>query len=281
VRSSSLDERADHKEPPVKILNVVAHEDDDLLFMSPPLLQSIGRGDSITTLYLTAGDDGLDAAYWQGREQGAKAAYASMLGGGEVSWTDGTVSSVSGAAALPSAIAQRGGVDLIFVRLPDGNVDGSGFASTGNQSLQKLLAGDITAMTTVDGARSYSSAELRETIAGVVTQTAPDLVMLQDFIHANAGPPWSDHADHLAGSVFAFWAAAQAGVHTVVTAWEGYQAGSSQAANISNASLLAAKQATFAAYYAHDDQVVPTAPDWATTYGAWLERACPTGQYIF
>ena len=91
----------------------------------------------------------------------------------------------------------------------------------------------------------------------------------------------SSHASALAGSVFAFWAVAQAGVHAVVTAWEGYQAGSSEAPNISNPALLTAKEAVFAAYYAHDDQVVPTAPDWATTYGAWLQRACPTGEYIF
>jgi LmbE family N-acetylglucosaminyl deacetylase len=265
----------------VHILNVVAHEDDDLLFMSPSLLQFIERGDSITTVYLTAGDDGLDTAYWQGREEGAKAAYATMLGGAAVAWTDATVSPFSGAAALPSSTPSRGLIELVFVRLPDGNVDGTGFASTGNVSLKKLLAGDITTMTSVDGGRSYTTAELRQTIAGLVTQRAPDLVMAQDFFHANAGPTWSDHADHLAGSEFAFWAVAQAGVHTVLTAWEGYQAGSSEASNISNPTLLAAKEAAFASYYAHDDQVVPSAPDWPTTYGAWLVRSCPTGQYVF
>ena len=265
----------------MKILNVVAHEDDDLLFLSPPLLQFIERGDSITTLYLTAGDDGLAIAYWQGREQGMKAAYASMLGNTAVAWTDSSVTPAPGAAVLPSTTSSAGSIELVFLRLPDGNVDGSGFASTGHVSLKMLLAGEIASMTTVDGNRTYSAAELRQTIADVVSQVAPDFVMLQDFVHANAGPTWSDHADHLAGSQFAFWAVAQSGVHTVATAWEGYQAGSSQAPNISNPTLLAAKEAAFATYYAHDDQVVPTAADWATTYGAWLQRACPTGQYVF
>jgi LmbE family N-acetylglucosaminyl deacetylase len=265
----------------VNVLHVVAHEDDDLLFMSPPLLQFIERGDSITTLFLTAGDDGLDATYWQGREQGMKAAYASMLGGAAVSWTDASVTPVPGAGPLPSANPSRGEIELVFVRLPDGNVDGSGFPATGNVSLKKLLAGEIPSMTSVDGTRSYSAAELRQTIAGVVSRVAPDLVMLQDFVHANAGPTWSDHADHLAGSEFGFWAVAQSGVHTVATAWEGYQAGSSQAPNISNPTLLAAKEAAFAAYHAHDDMVMPTAADWASTYGSWVQRACPTGQYVF
>lgn len=264
----------------MKILHVVAHPDDDLLFMSPPLLQFVERGDSITTLYLTAGDGGLDTAYWQGREQGVMAAYASMVGG-SLSWTTGTITPVPGAAGLTSVSATHGLLDLAFLRLPDGNVDGSGFASTGHVSLKKLLAGDITAMSALDGGGSYSAATVRATIAGLVTTVGPDLVMLQDFVHANAGPAWSDHADHLAGSVFAFWAVAQAGTHAVVTAWEGYQAGASQAANISNAALLAAKQAAFAAYYAHDNQINPAGADWSSTYGAWLQRACPTGQYIF
>jgi len=264
----------------VKVLNVVAHQDDDLLFMSPSLLQFIERGDSVTTLYLTAGDNGLDAAYWQGREQGAMAAYGSMIGG-NVSWSQTTTQLVPGAVGLATATADHLLVDLVFVRLPDGNVDGSGFPSTGHQSLKKLLAGDITTMTTLDGPTAYSAAELRAAIAGLVAQSKPHLVMLQDFIHANEGPTWSDHADHLAGSVFAFWAVAQSGVHTVVTAWEGYPDGASQGANISNATLLSAKEAAFAAYYAHDNQVDPSGADWATTYGAWLQRACPTGQYIF
>src|ERR1700689_4006520 len=83
-------------------LQGVSHEDDDLLFMSPPLLQFIERGDSITTLFLTAGDDGLAAAYWQSREEGAKAAYASMSGG-TVTWTDTTAAPGTGAAGLARA----------------------------------------------------------------------------------------------------------------------------------------------------------------------------------
>lgn len=56
-------------------LNVVAHEDDDLLFLSPDLLHNIQAGRCVRTVFVTAGDSGAGAGYWQGREAGSKAAY--------------------------------------------------------------------------------------------------------------------------------------------------------------------------------------------------------------
>ena len=54
---------------------IVSHIDDDLLFMNPDIRNSIRSGGAHTTVYVTAGDAGNNAAYWQGREAGAKAAY--------------------------------------------------------------------------------------------------------------------------------------------------------------------------------------------------------------
>jgi len=62
------------------IMNVVAHEDDDLLFLSPDLLHELHGGDCIRTAFLTAGDDGQGKLYWLGRQLGAEAAYDNMLG---------------------------------------------------------------------------------------------------------------------------------------------------------------------------------------------------------
>jgi hypothetical protein len=39
-------------------LDVVAHEDDDLLFMNPDIQHDIRAGVCVTTVFLTAGDDG-------------------------------------------------------------------------------------------------------------------------------------------------------------------------------------------------------------------------------
>src|SRR5437764_3782545 len=61
-----------------RTLNIVAHCDDDLLFLSPDLLHAIQSGRTVATIFLSAGDGGLSAAYWRGREAGARAAYAQM-----------------------------------------------------------------------------------------------------------------------------------------------------------------------------------------------------------
>src|SRR6266852_3026889 len=61
-------------------LNIVAHQDDDLLFLSPHLLHDVQAGRCVRTVFVTAGDGGGGAGYWQTRENGPKAAYAEMNG---------------------------------------------------------------------------------------------------------------------------------------------------------------------------------------------------------
>ena len=51
-----------------RTLVVVAHEDDDLLFMNPDVQHDLAAGVCVTTVFLTAGDDGQSSDYWLGRE---------------------------------------------------------------------------------------------------------------------------------------------------------------------------------------------------------------------
>jgi len=62
-----------------RILTVVAHEDDDLLFMNPDIQHDLSAGACATTVFLTAGDDGQPSAYWLEREMGSQSAYDTML----------------------------------------------------------------------------------------------------------------------------------------------------------------------------------------------------------
>src|SRR2546425_13354772 len=50
---------------------VVAHQDDWQVFMGDIVANRIKGGDSVTFIYLTAGDDGRDSLYWRTRERGA------------------------------------------------------------------------------------------------------------------------------------------------------------------------------------------------------------------
>src|SRR5687767_9126872 len=72
-------------------LFIVAHQDDDLLFMNPDLQESIQAGRKVITVYLTAGNDGAtdQTRYWQSRKYGELVAYVAMAGAGVSmeSWT--------------------------------------------------------------------------------------------------------------------------------------------------------------------------------------------------
>src|SRR4051812_1146650 len=52
-------------------LVIVAHEDDDLLFLSPDLVGDVKSDRCVHAVFLTAGDAGSTAAYWAGRELGS------------------------------------------------------------------------------------------------------------------------------------------------------------------------------------------------------------------
>lgn len=42
------------------VMTIVAHTDDDLLFMNPDIATSIAEGNVATTVFVTAGDAGVE-----------------------------------------------------------------------------------------------------------------------------------------------------------------------------------------------------------------------------
>ena len=99
---------------------VAAHQDDDLLFMNPDLLNAIRSGASIRTVYVTAGDacGTRDPAL---RAAGVRAAYSQMLTGqadADAGWECGHTR----LGATPVWVCERAGaqhVSLVFLGLPD------------------------------------------------------------------------------------------------------------------------------------------------------------------
>jgi len=67
------------------VMQVVAHEDDDILFMNPDLSASVSAGTGVVTVYVTAGEANGSLTgdsrtnYAAQREEGARAAYAAMV----------------------------------------------------------------------------------------------------------------------------------------------------------------------------------------------------------
>src|SRR6476646_7548018 len=63
-------------------VNIVAHQDDDILFMNPDILKSVVAGHRQVTVYITAGNIGIGGdqhAYSLTREAGAIAGYQKLL----------------------------------------------------------------------------------------------------------------------------------------------------------------------------------------------------------
>lgn len=261
-------------------VQVVAHEDDDLLFMNPDIQGDIRAGRCVRTVYLTAGDAGRDVGYWSARETGERAAYATMSGRPNA-WSDATAT-VEGRELHVSRLTGTR-VELVFLRLPDG-FDGRGSDRYGAQSLHKLWEGQIGRITTVDGSAGYTRAELVSVVLGLLTQAGADVVRMQDFrgdsgaIGVDGGD--RDHHDHHAAAYFAYAAQRLLVAPHRTTAYRGYSV-SELPANVAGADLEL-KKATFYAYGAFDEllgcrddascDADPTAGGGPSAYRPWLQR---------
>ena len=180
-------------------LTIVAHQDDDLLFMNPDIQASIDAGNEVTTLYITAGDAGEGEAYWSGREQGIKNAYAAMAAT-ESEWIDTLVTLSHDGAGYQinsSALATNPDIRLYFLRLPDGGENG--LPRYNFESLIQLNDGRISSVTSVDGASTYARVDVIGAIGAVLEHHQPDQIRVQD--HQSEFAP-REHRDHLSTAIF-------------------------------------------------------------------------------
>ncbi|MGA2009157.1 MAG: PIG-L family deacetylase [Solirubrobacteraceae bacterium] len=251
---------------------IVAHEDDSILFMNPDLLHDIRAGRCVRTVFVTAGDHGYGQGYWTARELGAEAAYASMAGVADA-WTQSELT-ISGHPMPVMTLTADPDVSLIFMRLPDGNLDGSGFAADGNQSLQKLYTGAIAQITAVDGSSSYTKAGLTSVLTSLMEAFGPDRIDTQDFVGSFGD---GDHSDHHAVAYFV--RDAHRAYATVTHTLVGYldYASAGQPADVTGTDFTA-KLAAWLAYAAHDPLVCQTAAQCQpTSTWAWLSAEYTVG----
>lgn len=177
------------------IMNIVAHQDDDILFINPDTYRHLNSGDCVRSVYLTAGDAGHSAFYWLGREEGSKAAYATMLGLTNPSWISRTVAISSKSYVTIAKLKDDPRVTLTFMHLPDGNVNGKGFPDTHHESLAELESSRISVIHSVDKQSAYSSQDLIEALAALMTTYQPSEIETQASI--NHSKKYPDHSDHL------------------------------------------------------------------------------------
>jgi len=237
-------------------MQIVAHQDDDLLFQSPDVLHDIQAGRCVRTVFVTAGDAAKGEPYWSSRERGSQAAYARMAGVAD-SWTTSDAG-VSGRSIRMLTLTDAPNVSLVFMRLPDGNRRGTGMARHNHESLMRLWQRTISFISAVDGSETYTDASLRETLTELMTDFQPTSVRTQDW---TAPFGQGDNADHVATSLYT--RAANRGyssAHTL-TAYGGYPTWT-RVPNVTGADL-ATKRSAFHAYVTHDPQLCmePWCPD--------------------
>jgi LmbE family N-acetylglucosaminyl deacetylase len=248
------------------VLNFVAHPDDDLLFLSPDLLHAIQAGRNVRTVYVTSGDSGLDALYWRDRESGVQAAYAEMAGVAN-SW----IESDAGVAEHPIPVftlTDQQNVSLAFMRLPDGDVNGAGFASNGHQSLKDLWTGSIATIEAVDGSSTYTLSMLTRTLSYLITSFQPKQVNTLNYRHAYGD---RDHSDHHTVGYLTQSAMAHSDSSAPCIGYTGYPV-IPLPANVSETDQKA-KDSAFYTYAQYDKQVLNLLTEGSSTvYDSWLVR---------
>ncbi|PWY69763.1 hypothetical protein BO70DRAFT_145771 [Aspergillus heteromorphus CBS 117.55] len=250
-----------------KILNFVAHQDDDLLFLSPDLIRDILSGQPVRTVYLTAGDAGLGSDYWSSRQMGSQAAYSRMSVASN-NWIESD-GGIEGKEISVYTLADDEDISLVFMRLPDGNLDGSGFASTDNESLQKLWEGSIDQITTVDGSgTTYSRDDLLQTLTALIDDYQPDEVKTGDFAN-DFGE--GDHSDHYATGYFVDQALSSSSSNANLVGYYGYPI-QDWAVNLDD-SDIEDKTNIFYTYAAYDTATCSTSDACSSRpEAAWLQR---------
>lgn len=257
---------------------VVAHQDDDLLFMNPTIAGLIAGPAPVTAIYLTAGDAGRDETYWSGRELGQKHAYAEMAGSDVSDWVDETVQLTVNAQQYQIAssyLSDDPDVRLYFLRLPDGFGAGHGSERYGNQSLEHLLDGDIDQITAVDGSATYTVHQLTAVMTALIDLHGPERLHIQDHTSDHAG---IEHSDHLATAEFASVAAAAATDPLSVISYHGYATWGFEE-NLTEAEHALVRE-VFLEYAAYDPLVFGSDGDLIESYEEWVQREYVADTYF-
>lgn len=103
-------------------VTVVAHLDDDLLFVEPAISERLHAGWCVTVVHLIGGANGARFDYVQKREEGTRLAYA-RLAGVSNDWDESTIQ-IAGEPVFELRLREQPRVRLLELRLPGGAVRG-------------------------------------------------------------------------------------------------------------------------------------------------------------
>lgn len=245
-------------------LTIVAHQDDDLLFMQPDLAAIADSRAGLTNVYVTAGN-GTGSPHK--RNAGLMEAYAETAGL-ESDWTCGQIELADHAAEHCRLTGAP--ISLVFLGYPDGGKEGEE-----RDSLFHLWDGSIASAETIGPPSTrYDQAGLIAAVADVIRATQPTTIRTLE-VTATHG---RDHADHMIVGALAFLAVAESGVGAELLSYRGY-ASADEPENVTGA--LYDRSANMLAHYhacALDCASCGAAcPSVRGAHAAWLHRRYAVG----
>ncbi|MFE9412264.1 PIG-L family deacetylase [Streptomyces sp. NPDC006704] len=221
-----------------RVMQIVAHPDDDLYFMNPELAQSIAANDQLVSVYVNCGETGgLNkvpgstappkrdvAAYAGARRQGLRQGYAFMATGqAQAAWVTESVALADGTPIEVDTLKGHPGIQLVFLGVRQHTSYGSG----PSKGLTQLWADPSMVTSTlvstgspVQESHPVTRASLIAALSHLLDTYRPTLVRIMDpdpdmqahdaahRLHHDQ-PGYSDHPDHTATALFSLAALEQ------------------------------------------------------------------------
>ena len=174
---------------------IVPHADDWQLFMQPNAYNDIQTGKRVVFIMVTAGDAGLGEQYWKAREKGCVNSILYCLAtSGDCVVTNGVKTLLNESITYTSI----NNVIIYFLRLPDGNIDGSGFAANGSQSLYNLKFNNQRALNKLDQRSGYENwQEIANILNAIICEECKNDDVIIHYLNPDTSININDHNDHI------------------------------------------------------------------------------------
>jgi LmbE family N-acetylglucosaminyl deacetylase len=237
----------------VTTLSLVAHPDDDLLFMSPDIPSDIQAGFQTWVVYLTAGNLVNGTAgypYADERIKGARAAYARAAKVAN-DWDTVHINLPGGRALSSNILKAAPHVHLVYTFINAAN-------GSDNGDLWRMWHNPVFQAYPIEGRPSYTKASFIAMLKALITYINPDFLRVGDVW----APDLNDHIDHGTAATFAATANLDANGKLVrrMDSYFGYAIQNMPANNLGP--WMAEKQDIWNAYKALDPVFVSSPTGW-------------------
>ncbi|HEY4295730.1 MAG TPA: RICIN domain-containing protein [Paraburkholderia sp.] len=170
------------------LITVVAHLDDDLLFVDPAISERLDAGWCVTTVHLIGGANGSDFAYVRTRERASRLAYARMAGVPD-DWIESNVP-FAGKLVHQMVLKAKPQVRLLELRLPGGAVRG-GRVPLGLLWEQHATLSTFPMNADGSGRVQYDRDALSATLKAILMRASEIYTLNPDTV------PFIEHPDHI------------------------------------------------------------------------------------